>query len=113
MRLRRGFHLHLLAAPADRGGQPAGQAADAVAARAHEPAGGRRCSASVARRNEALSGRRWRSWWSARAASEPGEVMGRTRGHKPVNFRLDGAPGDLVRVELLEATSTSFSGEGG
>jgi tRNA-2-methylthio-N6-dimethylallyladenosine synthase len=40
----------------------------------------------------------------------PGEVMGRTRGHKPVNFPSTAAPGDLVRVELLEATSTSFRG---
>ncbi len=39
-----------------------------------------------------------------------GEVMGRTRGHKPVNFSSTAAPGDLVMVELLEATSTSFRG---
>ncbi len=39
-----------------------------------------------------------------------GEVMGRTRGHKPVNFPSAAVPGDLVRVELLEATSTSFRG---
>ncbi len=39
-----------------------------------------------------------------------GEVMGRTRGHKPVNFATLAKPGALVRVELLEATSTSFRG---
>jgi tRNA-2-methylthio-N6-dimethylallyladenosine synthase len=39
-----------------------------------------------------------------------GEVMGRTRGHKPVNFSSSAAPGDMVWVELLEATSTSFRG---
>jgi tRNA-2-methylthio-N6-dimethylallyladenosine synthase len=39
-----------------------------------------------------------------------GEVMGRTRGHKPVNFASEALPGDLVSVELLEATSTSFRG---
>ncbi len=39
-----------------------------------------------------------------------GEVMGRTRGHKPVNFRSEAKPGELVMVELLEATSTSFRG---
>jgi tRNA-2-methylthio-N6-dimethylallyladenosine synthase len=39
-----------------------------------------------------------------------GEVMGRTRGHKPVNFPSEAAPGALVQVELLEATSTSFRG---
>ncbi len=36
--------------------------------------------------------------------------MGRTRGHKPVNFSSAARPGDLVTVELLEATSTSFRG---
>jgi tRNA-2-methylthio-N6-dimethylallyladenosine synthase len=40
-----------------------------------------------------------------------GEVMGRTRGHKPVNFRSTASPGDLVMVRLLEATSTSFRGQ--
>jgi tRNA-2-methylthio-N6-dimethylallyladenosine synthase len=39
-----------------------------------------------------------------------GEVMGRTRGHKPVHFRSEAAPGELVRVELLSASSTSFRG---
>jgi tRNA-2-methylthio-N6-dimethylallyladenosine synthase len=38
----------------------------------------------------------------------PGEVMGRTRGHKPVNFPSGAAPGEFVMVELVEATSTSF-----
>ncbi|MBN1632169.1 MAG: MiaB/RimO family radical SAM methylthiotransferase, partial [Thermoleophilia bacterium] len=46
-----------------------------------------------------------------RASRQGGEdVMGRTRGHKPVNFASTAAPGELVRVELLEATSTSFRG---
>jgi tRNA-2-methylthio-N6-dimethylallyladenosine synthase len=39
-----------------------------------------------------------------------GEVMGRTRGHKPVNFSSSAEPGSLVNVELLAATSTSFRG---
>jgi tRNA-2-methylthio-N6-dimethylallyladenosine synthase len=39
-----------------------------------------------------------------------GEVMGRTRGHKPVNFASVSGPGDLVNVLLTEATSTSFRG---
>jgi tRNA-2-methylthio-N6-dimethylallyladenosine synthase len=38
------------------------------------------------------------------------EVMGRTRAHKPVNFESDASPGDLVEVELVSATSTSFRG---
>ena len=40
----------------------------------------------------------------------PGEVMGRTRGRKPVNFPSSATPGELVQVVLLEATSTSFRG---
>jgi tRNA-2-methylthio-N6-dimethylallyladenosine synthase len=36
------------------------------------------------------------------------QVMGRTRGHKTVNFWSDAEPGDLVMVELEAATSTSF-----
>lgn len=43
-------------------------------------------------------------------AGGPAEVMGRTRGHKPVNFASTAEPGSLVWVELLEATSTSFRG---
>jgi tRNA-2-methylthio-N6-dimethylallyladenosine synthase len=46
-----------------------------------------------------------------RASRQGGkDVMGRTRGHRPVNFVSDAAPGDLVTVELVEATSTSFRG---
>jgi tRNA-2-methylthio-N6-dimethylallyladenosine synthase len=43
-------------------------------------------------------------------AARIGEVMGRTRGHKPVNFVSAAEPGNLVMVELVEATSTSFRG---
>jgi len=39
-----------------------------------------------------------------------GEVMGRTRGNKPVNFAAACCPGDMVTVELSDATSTSFRG---
>jgi tRNA-2-methylthio-N6-dimethylallyladenosine synthase len=39
-----------------------------------------------------------------------GLMMGRTRGHKPVNFPSDSEAGELLTVELLEATSTSFGG---
>jgi len=61
----------------------------------------------------------WSRWCSARARAQPGhdgrtvevmveraskhvagEVMGRTRGHKPVNFPSAAVPGDLVLVEL-------------
>jgi len=61
-------------------------------------------------RNEALVGRSVEVMVERASRHESGEIMGRTRGHKPVNFRSAAAPGDLVMVELLEATSTSFRG---
>ena len=45
-----------------------------------------------------------------RSRHAAGEVMGRTRSYKPVNFPSSARPGALVAVELLEATSTSFRG---
>lgn len=41
---------------------------------------------------------------------EDGEVMGRTRTHKPVNFCSKAEPGQLVLVKIEEATSTSLRG---
>ena len=44
---------------------------------------------------------------------DPGAAMGRTRTHKTVNIRSDGAPpvpGTLVQVRLEHCTSTSFQG---
>ncbi len=61
-------------------------------------------------RNEALVGRVVEVMIERPSKQAPGEVMGRTRGHKPVNFPSDGSAGDLALVELLEATSTSFKG---
>jgi tRNA-2-methylthio-N6-dimethylallyladenosine synthase len=61
-------------------------------------------------RNEALVGRTVEVMVEGASRQKSGEVMGRTRGHKPVNFRSGAAPGDVVTVELLEATSTSFRG---
>lgn len=60
--------------------------------------------------NEAQIGRTVEVMVERASRHSPGEVMGRTRGHKPVNFRSDAAPGSLVMVELTEATSTSFRG---
>jgi tRNA-2-methylthio-N6-dimethylallyladenosine synthase len=45
-----------------------------------------------------------------KSRQDNGEVMGRTRTHKPVNFASDARPGDLVLVELVSASSTSFRG---
>ncbi len=61
-------------------------------------------------RNRALVGRTVEVMVERASRQGTGEVMGRTRGHKPVNFVSRAAPGDLVMVELLEATSTSFRG---
>ena len=61
-------------------------------------------------RNEAMIGRTVEVMVERASKHAAGEVMGRTRGHKPVNFPSAAAPGDLVLVELLEATSTSFRG---
>jgi len=61
-------------------------------------------------RNLALVGHTVEVMVERPSRQHPGEVMGRTRGHKPVNFSSAARPGDLVMVELLEATSTSFRG---
>ena len=61
-------------------------------------------------RNRSLLGQTVEVMVERPSRQKPGEVMGRTRGHKPVNFRSEARPGDLVEVELLEATSTSFRG---
>lgn len=61
-------------------------------------------------RNEAFVGRTVEVMVERASRQKSGEIMGRTRGHKPVNLRSAAAPGDLVMVELLEATSTSFRG---
>ncbi len=59
-------------------------------------------------RNQALIGETVDVMVERPSRHAPGEVMGRTRGHKPVNFPSNAAAGDLVQVVLLEATSTSF-----
>jgi tRNA-2-methylthio-N6-dimethylallyladenosine synthase len=61
-------------------------------------------------RNQAMTGRTVEVMVERASKHAAGEVMGRTRGHKPVNFASTAAPGDLLLVELLEATSTSFRG---
>jgi tRNA-2-methylthio-N6-dimethylallyladenosine synthase len=61
-------------------------------------------------RNEAMLGQTVEVMVERASRHGAGEVMGRTRGYKPVNFPSGAAPGDLVKVVLLEATSTSFRG---
>jgi len=61
-------------------------------------------------KNEALVGTTVEIMVERPSRQRPGEVMGRTRGHKPVNLPSSARPGDMVEVELLEATSTSFRG---
>ena len=60
--------------------------------------------------NQAMTGRTVEVLVERANRHAAGEVMARTRGHKTVNFASEAAPGDLVLVELLEATSTSFRG---
>lgn len=62
-------------------------------------------------RNHAMVGRTVEVMVERSSRHSPGEVMGRTRGHKPVNFPSAALPGDLVQVTLVEATSTSFRGQ--
>ncbi len=61
-------------------------------------------------RNQAWVGRTVEVLVERPSRQSPGEVMGRTRGYKPVNFVSKAPPGALVQVELLDATSTSFKG---
>jgi len=61
-------------------------------------------------RNEALVGQTAEVLVERVSRHGTKDVMGRTRGYKPVNFESSAAPGDLVTVELVEATSTSFRG---
>lgn len=61
-------------------------------------------------RNQEMLGRTVEVLVERTSRHAAGEVMGRTRGHKPVNFPSTALPGDLVWVELLEATSTSLRG---
>jgi tRNA-2-methylthio-N6-dimethylallyladenosine synthase len=60
--------------------------------------------------NQAMVGRTVEVMVERASRHAAGEVMGRTRGHKPVNFASTAAPGELIRVALVEATSTSFRG---
>jgi tRNA-2-methylthio-N6-dimethylallyladenosine synthase len=43
--------------------------------------------------------------------TDPSRLRGRTRHNKVVNFSGLAAPGDLVDVEIHEATSQTLSGE--
>jgi tRNA-2-methylthio-N6-dimethylallyladenosine synthase len=61
-------------------------------------------------RNQRMVGKTVEVMVERPSRQHPGEVMGRTRGNKPVNFVSSGQPGDLLMVELTEATSTSFRG---
>lgn len=65
---------------------------------------------SARERNRSLLGQTVEVMVERTSRQHPGEVMGRTRTHKPVNFPSSAHPGDFVLVELLEATSTSFRG---
>jgi tRNA-2-methylthio-N6-dimethylallyladenosine synthase len=61
-------------------------------------------------RNQAMIGRTVEVMVERASRHTAGEVMGRTRGHKPVNFPSAAVPGEMVEVLLMEATSTSLRG---
>ena len=61
-------------------------------------------------KNHALVGRVVEVLVERGSRQAQGEVMGRTRSHKPVHFTSGARPGELVRVEVTEATSTSLRG---
>ncbi len=62
------------------------------------------------RANEALVGRTVEVLVERPSRQDPQVMMGRTRAHKTVNFSGEAGIGALVRVELLEASSTSLRG---
>jgi tRNA-2-methylthio-N6-dimethylallyladenosine synthase len=72
--------------------------------------GRERNRALVGRTVEVLVERASRQAEEGHGGAGDSDVMGRTRGHKPVNFASTARAGDLVMVELVEATSTSFRG---
>jgi tRNA-2-methylthio-N6-dimethylallyladenosine synthase len=65
---------------------------------------------TAARTNGALVGREVEVLVEGRSRQDGSWAMGRTRTHKIVNIAGGPAPGDLVRVVLESATSTSFRG---
>jgi tRNA-2-methylthio-N6-dimethylallyladenosine synthase len=62
------------------------------------------------RANAALVGRTVEVLVERPSRQDPQVLMGRTRAHKTVTFTGKAGVGSLVRVELLEANSTSFRG---
>ena len=61
-------------------------------------------------KNEALVGSTVEVLVEGTSRVSGGEMTGKTRSHKTVNFISDAQPGDLVTVALTSATSTSFAG---
>ncbi len=62
------------------------------------------------RANQALVGHTVEVLVERPSRQDPHVMMGRTRTHKTVNFNGEAGIGDLVHVELLEASSTSLRG---
>jgi tRNA-2-methylthio-N6-dimethylallyladenosine synthase len=62
-------------------------------------------------KNEALLGQTVEVLVERGSRKMAGEVMGRTRAHKPVNLLSNAEPGDMVLVEVVDATSTSLRGK--
>ncbi len=62
------------------------------------------------RANQALVGHTVEVLVERPSRRDPNVMMGKTRAHKTVNFSGEAGIGDLVHVELLEASSTSLCG---
>jgi len=108
-RLRRGLHLHLLAAEGNRGGRVRGPAPSRDQARADGAARGAGAAKS-ARAGRTLRRAHDGGLVEGPSRTDPTRLRGRTRHNKTVNFDGTGAPGDLVEVEIAGATSTTLSG---
>ena len=110
-RLRRRVHVHLLAAARHRGRRRCPtrcrtrsrwsalqRLVEVVQRRAHE-----RAQRFVGRTLEVLV--------EGPSRTDPSRLRGRSRHNKVVNFTGLGAPGELVEVEILDATSQTLSGQ--
>jgi tRNA-2-methylthio-N6-dimethylallyladenosine synthase len=64
----------------------------------------------AAARNAALVGSVQEVLVEGPSRTDPGVIRGRTRGNKTALFRGSAQPGELVRVEVTDATSQTLNG---
>ena len=110
-RLRRRFHVHLLAAPR-HGGRRCSTTPSRTRRRSSACSGWSRSSSGArASAPSASSGARSRSLSKGPSRTDPSRLRGRTRHNKVVNFAGLAAPGDYVEVTVHRATSQTLLGE--